>query len=58
MKKPAGIKEIYRSIRKPMAPPTRQEPDEREDLKGRDARREMDEYRGSRGRRKAGRNDS
>lgn len=57
MKKPPSIKEIYKGIRKPMAPPTVRERDRREDLKREDARKDMEEHEGTRGQGKAGSDD-
>jgi len=48
MKKTQGIRDIYRSIRKPLPSPTRQEQDRRDDIRRKDARREINGYRGSR----------
>ena len=49
MKKTQGIRDVYRSIRKPIPSPTRQEQDRRDDIRRKDARREIKRYRGSRG---------
>lgn len=51
MKGSRRLGDLYRSIRKPTAPPTRREKDRREEARRRDARREMDEQleRGKRG---------
>jgi hypothetical protein len=55
MKQLPSFKDVYRSIRKPMAPPTKTQRDEREDMRRRDDRRQMEKYKGARGR---GRSDS
>jgi hypothetical protein len=41
-----GLRDIYKGIRKPMAPPTRAERDRREELEREDTRREIDRYEG------------
>lgn len=58
MKKKKTLKEIYSSIRKPVAPPTRREGDRRGELRREQARREMDEYRGPGARREDGCDDT
>lgn len=45
MKKP-NLKEIYKGIRKPMAPPTKAERDRRAELEDEEARREMERHQG------------
>ena len=45
MKKP-NLKEIYKGIRKPMAPPTKAERDRRTELEDEEARREMERHQG------------
>ncbi len=42
-----GIREIYKGIRKPGAPPTRVERDEREKIRGREDAREIEKHKGS-----------
>ena len=45
MKKPS-LKDVYKGIRKPMAPPTRAERDRRAELEREEARREMERHTG------------
>jgi hypothetical protein len=45
MKKPS-LKEVYKGIRKPMAPPTKAERDRRAGLEGEEAKREMERHKG------------
>ena len=45
MKKP-DLKEIYKGIRKPMAPPGKAEPDRRAELEREEAEREMERHKG------------
>lgn len=49
-KRRTGIRDIYRSIRKPGAPPTRVERDERGKIRGREDAREIEVHKGSRNR--------
>jgi len=44
-----GLVEIYKGIRKSVAPPTRAQRDRRDDLKREVARREMEKHKGYRG---------
>lgn len=46
MKKKKDDEDPYRKIRKPVPPPTRIEPDKREDIKEREDEDLMDRYRG------------
>jgi hypothetical protein len=51
MKRLPSLRDVYKGIRKPVAPPTRVERDRRDDIKSREARKGMDGYRGRGGRR-------
>lgn len=42
--KKKSVKDIYKSIRKPMAPPAHVEPDRRDELGRDEARREIEQY--------------
>lgn len=48
MKKESRLRDIYRGIRKPVAPPTRVDKDKREKLKRKEARKEIDRHVGRR----------
>jgi len=58
MKKLPDIRDVYKSIRKPVPPPTKAEQDRREKLKRKDARREMEENKGKHGKERTGPDDT
>jgi len=49
MKRPRTVRDIYKGIRKPGAPPTRVEKDRREEMRDREDRREIEKHEGTRG---------
>ena len=51
-----SFSEIYRSVRKPVAPPTRVERDRREEIRRKEDEREVEKHKG-RGRGRGGRGD-
>lgn len=52
-----GIREIYRGMRKPTAPPTRVERDRRDEIRGREDDKEIERHRGKLKRGDAGREE-
>ena len=48
MKRRRGIRDIYKGIRKPVAPPTRVERDRRSEIRHREDSREIEKHKGSR----------
>ena len=52
MKRLPNIRDIYKGIRKPGAPPTRVEGDRRQQIRGREDAREIEKHKG--GRRRGG----
>lgn len=49
MKRPRTVRDIYKGIRKPGAPPTRVEKDRREEMRDREDRREIEKHEGTMG---------
>jgi len=48
VKRRRGIRDIYKGLRKTVAPPTRVERDRRDEIRQREDSREIDKHRGSR----------
>jgi hypothetical protein len=48
MKRVPNIRDIYKGIRKPGAPPTRVEGDRRQQIRGREDAREIEKHKGDR----------
>jgi hypothetical protein len=57
MKRRPGIRDIYKNIRKPVAPPTKVEGDRRDEIRGRENGREIEKHRGRRRQKDAGREE-
>lgn len=55
MKRRQGIRDIYKGLRKPVAPPTRVERDRRDEIRDREDSEEIEKHKGSR--RSRGRSD-
>ena len=48
VKRRTGIRDIYRGLRKPVAPPTKVERDRRDEIRDRENDREIEKHKGSR----------
>lgn len=55
MKRRPGIRDIYKGLRKPVAPPTKVERDRRDEIRDREDSEEIEKHKGSR--RSRGRSD-